>query len=65
MAISVETLSKGFDVPDEARMCDVCLLRKSLSTAIQIFGRGLCASPDTGKAELLLDFSGNIMRALR
>jgi superfamily II DNA or RNA helicase len=61
--ISVEALAKGFDVPDVACVCDVRPLRKSLSTAIQMWGRGLRASPDTGKAELLLlDFSGNIVR---
>ena len=38
-------------------------LRKSLSTAVQMWGRGLRASPDTGKVDcLLLDFSGNIVR---
>jgi superfamily II DNA or RNA helicase len=61
--ISVEALAKGFDVPDVACVCDVRPLRKSLSTAIQMWGRGLRASPDTGKTELLLlDFSGNIVR---
>jgi DNA repair protein RadD len=44
-------------------VCDVRPLRKSLSTAIQMWGRGLRASPATGKSELLLlDFSGNIVR---
>lgn len=38
-------------------------LRKSLSTAIQMWGRGLRSSPDTGKQDcVLLDFSGNIVR---
>jgi DNA repair protein RadD len=61
--ISVEALAKGFDVPDVGCICDVRPLRKSLSTAIQMWGRGLRASPGTGKQDmLLLDFSGNIVR---
>jgi superfamily II DNA or RNA helicase len=61
--ISVEALAKGFDVPDVACICDARPLRKSLSTAIQMWGRGLRSSPETGKTDcLLLDFSGNIVR---
>ena len=61
--ISVEALAKGFDVPDVECVCDCRPLRKSLSTAIQMWGRGLRASKETGKTEcLLLDFSGNIIR---
>jgi len=61
--ISVEALAKGFDVPDVGCVCDVRPLRKSLSTAIQMWGRGLRSSPETGKTDmLLLDFSGNIVR---
>lgn len=61
--ISVEALAKGFDVPDVECVCDCRPLRKSLSTAIQMWGRGLRSSPDTGKRECrLLDFSGNILR---
>lgn len=61
--ISVEALAKGFDVPDVGCVCDCRPLRKSLSTAIQMWGRGLRSSPDTGKKDcLLLDFSGNIIR---
>lgn len=61
--ISVEALAKGFDVKDVGCICDVRPLRKSLSTAIQMWGRGLRSSPETGKADmLLLDFSGNIVR---
>lgn len=61
--ISVEALAKGFDVPDVACIVDCRPLRKSLSTAIQMWGRGLRASPDTGKTDcLLLDHSGNIVR---
>jgi DNA repair protein RadD len=61
--ISVEALAKGFDVKDVECVCDCRPLRKSLSTVIQMWGRGLRSSPETGKAEcLLLDFSGNIIR---
>lgn len=61
--ISVEALAKGFDVPDVGCICDARPLRKSLSTAIQMWGRGLRSSPDTGKTDCyLLDFSGNIVR---
>jgi superfamily II DNA or RNA helicase len=61
--ISVEALAKGFDVPDVGCVCDARPLRKSLSTAIQMWGRGLRSSPDTGKKNCyLLDFSGNIVR---
>lgn len=61
--ISVEALAKGFDVPDVACVCDCRPLRKSLSTAVQMWGRGLRASPATGKTDCyLLDFSGNIIR---
>jgi superfamily II DNA/RNA helicase len=61
--VSVEALAKGFDVPDVGCVIDARPLRKSLSTAIQMWGRGLRSSPDTGKVDcLLLDFSGNIFR---
>jgi DNA repair protein RadD len=61
--ISVEALAKGFDVPDVSCVVDCRPLRKSLSTAIQMWGRGLRSSPETGKSEcLLLDHSGNIIR---
>lgn len=61
--ISVEALAKGFDVPDVGCVVDCRPLRKSLSTAIQMWGRGLRSSPDTGKADcVLLDHSGNIVR---
>ena len=61
--ISVEALAKGFDVADVECICDARPLRKSLSTAIQMWGRGLRSSPTTGKEDcLLLDFSGNIIR---
>lgn len=61
--ISVEALAKGFDVKDVRCVCDCRPLRKSLSTAIQMWGRGLRSSPETGKTDCyLLDFSGNIVR---
>jgi superfamily II DNA or RNA helicase len=63
--ISVEALAKGFDVPDVSCVVDCRPLRKSLSTAIQMWGRGLRSSPATGKVDcLLLDHSGNIIRFL-
>lgn len=61
--VSVEALAKGFDVPDVGCVCDCRPLRKSLSTALQMWGRGMRASPSTGKKDcILLDFSGNIVR---
>ena len=61
--VSVEALAKGFDVKDIGCVCDCRPLRKSLSTAIQMWGRGLRSSPETGKSDCyLLDFSGNIIR---
>ncbi len=64
--VSVEALAKGFDVEDIGCVIDARPLRKSLSTAIQMWGRGLRSSPDTGKQDcLLLDHSGNIQRFLK
>lgn len=61
--VSVEALAKGFDVPDVGCVVDCRPLRKSLSTAVQMWGRGLRASPETGKADcIILDHSGNIIR---
>lgn len=61
--VSVEALAKGFDVPDVGCVVDCRPLRKSLSTAIQMWGRGLRSSPETGKTDcILLDHSGNILR---
>lgn len=61
--ISVEALAKGFDVPDVGCVVDCRPLRKSLSTAIQMWGRGMRSSPTTGKTDcILLDHSGNILR---
>lgn len=64
--VSVEALAKGFDVEDIGCVIDARPLRKSLSTAIQMWGRGLRSSKDTGKRDcLLLDHSGNIQRFLK
>ena len=63
--ISVEALAKGFDVPDVGCVVDCRPLRKSLSTAIQMWGRGLRSSPNTGKTDCHLhDHTGNILRFL-
>lgn len=59
--VSVEKLAKGFDMPDVGCIIDARPLRKSLSTFIQMLGRGLRSSP--GKINcLLLDFTRNIVR---
>jgi DNA repair protein RadD len=59
--VSVEKLAKGFDVPDVGCVIDARPLRKSLSTAIQMWGRGLRSSP--GKENcILLDHTRNIVR---
>ena len=59
--VSVEALAKGFDVPDVGCVADCRPLRKSLSTAIQMWGRGLRSYP--GKTNcIFLDHSGNILR---
>ena len=59
--LSVEALAKGFDVPDVECVVDCRPLRKSLSTAMQMWGRGLRSAP--GKTDcLLLDHTGNILR---
>jgi len=64
--ISVEALAKGFDVEDIGCVIDARPLRKSLSTAIQMWGRGLRSSPGTGKTDcILLDHSGNVLRFRR
>lgn len=63
LLISVDALAKGFDVQDVGCVIDARPLRKSLSTAIQMWGRGLRSSKDTGKTDcILLDHSGNIVR---
>lgn len=63
--VSVEALAKGFDVPDVGCVIDCRPLRKSLSTFIQMIGRGARSSPETGKTDfILLDHSNNICRFL-
>ncbi len=51
--VSVEALAKGFDVPTVGCVVDCRPLRKSLSTAIQMWGRGLRSSPESGKTDCL------------
>ncbi len=61
--ISVEALAKGFDVQEVSCVVDCRPLRKSLSTAIQMWGRGLRSAPGTDKKDcILLDHTGNILR---
>ncbi len=60
---SVSALAKGFDVKDVGCIIDARPLRKSLSEVIQMWGRGLRSSPETGKTDcILLDHSGNALR---
>jgi DNA repair protein RadD len=59
--VSVEKLAKGFDVPDVGCVIDARPLRKSLSTAIQMWGRGLRSAPDKTNC-ILLDHTRNIVR---
>lgn len=51
--LSVEALAKGFDVKDVGCVVDCRPLRKSLSTAIQMWGRGARSSPETGKQNFI------------
>lgn len=61
--VSVSALAKGFDVKDVGCIIDARPLRKSLSEVIQMWGRGLRSSPETGKQDcILLDHSGNALR---
>ncbi len=61
--ITVTAASRGFDVPDVACVIMARPLRKSLAEHIQLFGRGLRISPETGKKDcLVLDHSGNAAR---
>jgi len=61
--ISVEKLAKGFDVPDVGCVIDARPLRKSLSTAIQMWGRGLRSAKDKTDC-ILLDHTRNIVRMM-
>lgn len=59
--ISVEALAKGFDQPDVSCIVDCRPLSKSLSTFIQMLGRGLRSF--LGKVDCHFhDHSGNIIR---
>ena len=61
--ITVTAASKGFDVPDIGVVIMARPLRKSLAEHIQLFGRGLRISPETGKQNcIVLDHSGNCAR---
>jgi len=61
--ITVTAASRGFDIPDVSCVIMARPLRKSLAEHIQLFGRGLRISPETGKKDcLVLDHSGNMAR---
>lgn len=61
--ITVTAASRGFDVADVSCIIMARPLRKSLAEHIQLFGRGLRISPETGKTNcLVLDHSGNMAR---
>ncbi len=61
--ITVTAASRGFDVADVSCVIMARPLRKSLAEHIQLFGRGLRISPETGKENcLVLDHSGNMAR---
>lgn len=61
--ITVTAASRGFDVPDVGCIIMARPLRKSLAEHIQLFGRGLRISPETGKQNcIVLDHSGNCAR---
>ena len=58
--VSCSVLQRGYDVPDILCMVDAHPYRKSLSSVIQQYGRGMRKAP--GKQYvLLLDFSGNYL----
>lgn len=61
--ITVSKATKGFDVEDIGCVIMCRPLRKSLADHIQLLGRGLRTSRETGKTELIvLDHSGNCER---
>jgi DNA repair protein RadD len=61
--ISIESLTRGFDVPDVEVLILARPLRKALAVHIQMLGRVLRCSSGTGKTEaIVLDHSGNCMR---
>ena len=59
--VSVEALAKGFDVPIVGCIVDCRPLRKSLSTFIQMIGRGLRCAPEKREC-VVIDCSGNMTR---
>lgn len=61
--ITVTAASKGMDCPPVSCVIMARPLRKSLAEHLQLFGRGLRISPETGKTDcLVLDHSGNAAR---
>jgi len=61
--ITVTAASRGFDVADVSCIIMARPLRKSLAEHIQLLGRGLRISPETGKTDcLVLCHSGNMAR---
>lgn len=61
--ITVTAASKGFDVPDIGCVIVARPLRNSLDEFIQLIGRGLRISPETGKIDcIMLDHAGNFAR---
>jgi superfamily II DNA or RNA helicase len=61
--ITVTAASRGFDIPDLGCVIMARPLRKSLAEHIQLLGRGLRISPETGKKDcLILDHAGNMAR---
>jgi DNA repair protein RadD len=61
--ITVTAASRGFDVQDIGCVIEARPLRKGLADHIQLLGRGLRISPETGKVDcLVLDHSGNCAR---
>lgn len=61
--ITVTAASKGFDCADVGCIIMARPLRNSLAEHIQLLGRGVRISPETGKVDcLILDHSGNCER---
>jgi len=61
--VTVTAASRGFDVPDVSCVIMARPLRKSLAEHIQLLGRGLRISPETGKTDcIVLCHSGNMAR---
>lgn len=61
--ISVAALSRGFDCPDVEVLLMCRPLRKSFTEFVQVLGRVLRPSPETGKRfAKILDLAGNFLR---